>query len=298
MTHSPQSSTSQPAPQRPPLSQPKAEADDKKLEIISSATSQGFRVDILAYKNLSGSNDPATAQDIHYANQTGLKLKQVRIMLNNSDAIVEAGALHYMHGRIEMDNAVGGIGGLGKAMFKKMLTNETAFTPRYSGTGSIFLEPSFGDFLIYQLNNEEVICDKGMFYCGESSLQVGVAAQRNVSSAVFGGEGFFQTQINGSGLCVLELPVPMDEVRCVQLNNETLQVDGNFALMRTGNIQFSVEKSAKSLLGAMSSGEGLLQTFRGTGRVWLAPTQSIYDRMRYGGLSSLSSAQRSARTQT
>lgn len=276
----------------------KASASAGKLEIISSATSPGFRVDVLAYKTLAGSNDPATAQNVYYANQTGLKLKQVRILLNQGEAVAEAGTLHYMHGQLELDNPIGGVAGLGKAMFKKMLTNETAFMPRYRGVGEIYLEPSFGDFLIYQLNNETVIADKGLFYCGEGSLTTGVAAQRNVSSAVFGGEGLFQTQIQGSGIGVFELPVPIDEVRCVQLNNETLKVDGNFALMRSGRIDFSVERSAKGVLGSLGSGEGLLQTFRGTGRVWLAPTQSVYARMRFGGINSLSSAQRSSSTTT
>ena len=57
------------------------------------------------------------------------------------------------------------------------------------------------------------------------------------------------------------------------------QVDGDFALMRSGRIEFSVEKSTKGLLGTVASGEGLLQTFRGTGRVWIAPTQPLYDGM-------------------
>lgn len=277
---------------------PNAASNANKLEIISSATSPGFRVDVLAYKTLAGSNDPSTAQSIYYANQTGLKLKQVRIVLNQGEAVAEAGTLHYMHGQLELDNPIGGVAGLGKAMLKKMLTNETAFMPRYRGIGEIYLEPSFGDFLIYQLNNETIVADKGLFYCGEGSLTTGIAAQRNVSSAMLGGEGFFQTQIQGTGIGVFELPVPIDEVRCVQLNNETLKVDGNFALMRSGPIDFSVERSSKGLFGSLGSGEGLLQTFRGTGRVWLAPTQSVYARMRFGGVSALSNAQRSSSTTT
>lgn len=277
-----------------------AEPAGKKqnMVLIDSASNKGFKVEILGYKTLAGSNDPRTAQAVYFANQTDLKLKQVRLTLNQSEAIVEAGALHYLHGHIQLQNPVGGVGGLGKAMLKKMLTNETAFMPRYQGSGSVYLEPSFGDFLIYNLRNEEIIADRGLFYCSEASLSVGVAMQKNVSSALLGGEGLFQTQVRGSGIAVFELPVPASEVRCVHLNNETLQVDGNFALMRSGRIDFSVEKSSKGVFGSLSSGEGLLQTFRGTGRVWLAPTQAIYNRMSLGGLSGLSAAQHSSRTTT
>jgi uncharacterized protein (AIM24 family) len=279
-------------------SAPSAANDKQNMVVIDSASSQGFKVEILGYKTLAGSNDPGTAQAVYFANQTHLKLKQVRLTLDQSEAIVEAGALHYLHGHIDLQNPVGGVGGLGKAMLKKMLTNETAFMPRYRGSGFVYLEPSFGDFFIYNLRNEEIIADRGLFYCSEASLSVGVAMQKNVSSALLGGEGLFQTQVRGSGIAVFELPVPASEVRCVHLNNETLQVDGNFALMRSGRIEFSVEKSSKGMFGSLSSGEGLLQTFRGTGRVWLAPTQAIYNQMSLGGLHGLSSAQHSSRTST
>jgi uncharacterized protein (AIM24 family) len=122
--------------------------------------------------------------------------------------------------------------------------------------------------------------------------------QKNVSSALFGGEGLFQTRIRGTGICVFESPVPTDEVLRIDLKNETLQVDGNFALMRTGQIEFSVEKSTKGIIGTLTSGEGLLQTFRGTGSVWLAPTQDIYQKLQAGGLASMKGASRSSNTAT
>jgi Mitochondrial biogenesis AIM24 len=118
------------------------------------------------------------------------------------------------------------------------------------------------------------------------------------AKALFGGEGLFQTKVAGSGICVFESPVPADEVLRVDLKNEALRVDGNFALMRTGSIEFSVERSTKGLLGTLTSGEGLLQTFRGTGSVWLAPTQEIYERLQTGSIATLSAAPRSSSTNT
>jgi uncharacterized protein (AIM24 family) len=203
-----------------------------------------------------------------------------------------------MLGHVQMESKIGGVSGLGKAMMNKFVTKEAAVIPRYRGTGQIYLEPSFSHFLIYRLNGEEVIADKGMFYCGQGSLDIGSALQKNVASGLFGGEGWFQSRIRGTGICVLESPVPADEVLRIDLKDETLQVDGNFALMRTGRIEFSVEKSTRSLLGTITSGEGLLQTFRGTGSVWLAPTQEIYQRLQAGGMAALGCASRSSNTAT
>jgi uncharacterized protein (AIM24 family) len=269
-----------------------------KFEVIDEAEDGGFKVEVLAYPSLGGAKDYQTAATIYFANQAGIRLKQIRITLTDGEAIAESGALHFMLGQIQMESKIGGVAGLGKAMMKKFVTKEAAVMPRYRGTGQIHLEPSFSHFLIYQLTGEEVIADKGMFYCGEGTLDVGSAMQKNVSSALFGGEGLFQTRISGTGICVFESPVPVDEVMRIDLKDETLQVDGNFALMRTGHIEFSVEKSTRSLLGTLTGGEGLLQTFRGTGSVWLAPTQDIYQRLRSEGIASMGAASRSPNTAT
>jgi uncharacterized protein (AIM24 family) len=268
------------------------------FEILDMAETDGFKVEILAYPKLGGAKDHQTAANVYFANQAGIRLKQVRITLRDGEAIAESGALHFMLGHVQMESKVGGVSGLGKAMMNKFVTKEAAIMPRYRGTGQIYLEPSFSHFLIYRLGGEEVVADKGMFYCGQGSLDIGSAMQKNVSSALFGGEGLFQTRIKGSGICVLESPVPADEVLRIDLKDETLQVDGNFALMRTGRIEFSVEKSTRSLLGTLTSGEGLLQTFRGTGSVWLAPTQEIYQRLEAGEMASMSATTRTSNTAT
>ncbi len=269
-----------------------------KFEVIDEAEDGGFKVEILAYPRLGGSKDHQSAATIYFANQAGIRLKQIRITLTDGEAVTESGSLHFMVGQIQMESKIGGASGLGKATMKKFVTKEAAIMPRYRGTGQIHLEPSFSHFLIHRLTGEEVIADQGMFYCGDGTLDISSAIQTNVSSELFGGEGLFQTRISGTGICVFESPVPVDEVMRIDLKDETLQVDGNFALMRTGRIEFSVEKSTRSLLGTPISGEGLLQTFRGTGSVWLAPTQDIYQRLLSEGISAMGVASRSSNTAT
>lgn len=219
---------------------------------------QNSSVEILHYNGLNGSDDISLAQTLFYAQQVGLRLKQVRIILRNGEAVLESGALQFMRGNIGIETAAGGLGGLAKKLVTSALTQETVFRPRYKGTGEVYLEPPFGHFIVIRLDEEEAIVEKGMFYASEGSVDVGVAVQRNVSSALFGGEGLIQTKVSGSGWCVLASPVPADEVIRCQLNNEKLSVDGTFALLRKGRIDFRVERSTKSLIGSAASGEGLL----------------------------------------
>ena len=61
-----------------------------------------------------------------------------------------------------------------------------------------------------------------------------------------------------------------------------LKVDGDFSFARTASVNFSVTKSQKSLFKSAMSGEGFLNTYSGTGKVWLAPTSSIYKEFGYG----------------
>ena len=118
-----------------------------------------------------------------------------------------------------------------------------------------------------------------MFFCAQGSVSVRAAAQRTVSSAALGGESLFQTELTGPGIIILESSVPMSEIDVIDLANDTLRVDGNFAVLRSANLDFTVERSAKTLIGSAVSGEGLVNVYRGTGQVWLAPTLKVYDNL-------------------
>ncbi|WP_249862621.1 AIM24 family protein [Paenibacillus konkukensis] len=269
-----------------------------QTQVLLTKQSERTRIEVLCYEQLAGSDDIGSSEMLYFLQQSGSRLKQVKITLQNSSVLLESGALHFMKGRIDVQNNAGGVGGMLKKFISSGLTGESMFKPVYSGSGDIYLEPSFGHYLLVELHDEELVADKGMFYACEASVSVGVERMKNLSSAIAGGEGLFQTKLSGSGLCVLSSPVPDHEIVKIKLNNEKLQVDGNFALLRKGNIQYSVEKSSKSIFGSLTSGEGLLQTFTGTGEVWVAPTQSVYEQLKTHRLGGLTKAGGSSNTKT
>lgn len=252
---------------------------------------------ILEYENLEGATDVETALGLNIIKKSGIKLKQIRIVLEDSSVILEPGVLSYMKGNIKISNKSGGVLGLGKKLISSKLTGETVFKPTYSGNGEIFLEPSFGNFALIELEDDEIIVDDGLFFACESSVEVGVSMQRNISAALLGDESFCQTKISGSGIVALEIPVPESEIfKCV-LIDDTLKVDGNFAILRTGNIEFTVEKSSKSIIGSVTSGEGLVNVYRGSGEVWLIPTKSVYSDLKLKGLAQMRKSQHKMNTE-
>ena len=121
-----------------------------------------------------------------------------------------------------------------------------------------------------------MIADRGIFAAAGGEIEVESERVAKISALLFGGEGWFQTKVTGSGLVVFNSPVPLSEIVRIDLEDEKLSVDGNFAMLRTGDLEFEAGKSSKSWLGTLTSGEGLLQTFEGVGSVWLAPTNSYY----------------------
>ena len=253
---------------------------DSKISIIDSISYDGVDFEIIAYNNLEGAQNIETAMGLFFANQVGLKIKQVRIKLNNSTVKTEAGALYYYKGNIKSKSNIGGVGGLLKKAVSGTITNESAIKPTYSGTGEILLEPSYKHYLIMELNNESIIVDKGMFYCCSEDINVKGIMQKNISSTLLGGEGLFQIELSGSGIVILECNVPKSEiVECEISKGEELKVDGNFAIARTKGVNFSVTKSDKSLFSSAINGEGFLNTFSGEGKVWIAPTQPMYGKM-------------------
>ena len=51
----------------------------------------------------------------------------------------------------------------------------------------------------------------------------------------------------------------------------SIKVDGNFVIAWSKSLDFTVEKSTKSLIGSAVSKEGFVNVYRGTGKLLLAP---------------------------
>ena len=113
--------------------------------------------------------------------------------------------------------------------------------------------------------------EDGMFLACDSSLKQKTVSRKSVSSAVLGGEGLFNLSLIGKGIAVLESNVPRDELIEIDLENDELKIDGNMAVCWSGSLEFTVEASSKNIIGAAASGEGLVNVYRGTGKVLMAP---------------------------
>lgn len=250
------------------------------LKVIEKKQVGNVVIEVLEYEKLMGAGHPSMAERLYFSQKSGIRLRQIKITLlggANSEVITEIGSLQYMKGHLKQENKVGGLGGFAKRMINKKLSGENVFRPSYIGTGEVFLEPSFKHFTLIEMDDSELVLDKGMFYCCTSGIEVGVRSVGSVSAAFLGSDGVFQTSLKGTGIVVVEIPVHVDELVTLELTGDMVQVDGDSCLMRSGSVDFSVKKSHKNLFKTATGGEVFLETFTGTGYVWLAPTVVAYD---------------------
>ena len=218
---------------------------------------------------------PQTAMTAYYCNQMNVRKRQVVVDVAKSNVTVQAGAMQWTVGNVNATTGLKGMGDfLGKAM-RGSVTGESAIKPEYTGDGTLVLEPTYKHILLIDVAdwNGSIVLDDGLFLACESTLKHKAVMRSNFSSAVAGGEGLFNLGIQGSGILCLESVCPREELVEVVLDNDVLKVDGNMAIAWSGSLDFTVERSGKSLIGSAASGEGLVNVYRGTGKVLLAPVR-------------------------
>ena len=227
---------------------------------------------------------PMNAMNEYFMSKMGVRRRQVVIDIDKDhSAIIQAGAMQWMGGNVRATSGVKGIGDfLGKAI-KGAVTKETAVKPEYVGEGCLVLEPTYKYIILADIGKwgpAGMTIEDGMFLACDANVKSKVVARKNLSSAVLGGEGLFNLSLQGNGIAALESNVPEDELIEVILENDELKIDGNLAVCWSSNLEFTVERSTKTLVGSAVSGEGLVNVYRGTGRVLMcpvAPTTSLFE---------------------
>ena len=227
---------------------------------------------------------PMNAMNEYFMSKMGVRRRQVVIDIDKDhSAIIQAGAMQWMGGNVQATSGVKGIGDLlGKAI-KGAVTKETAVKPEYVGEGCLVLEPTYKYIILADIGKwgpAGMTIEDGMFLACDANVKSKVVARKNLSSAVLGNEGLFNLSLHGNGVAALESNVPEDELIEVILENDELKIDGNLAVCWSSNLEFTVERSTKTLVGSAVSGEGLVNVYRGTGRVLMcpvAPTTSLFE---------------------
>ena len=216
---------------------------------------------------------PSSAMTAYFSSQMNVRKRQVVCDLGKSSVTLQAGAMQWTVGNVNATTGVKGVGDFFGKAIRGSVTGESAIKPEYTGDGLLVLEPTYTHILLLDVAdwNGSIVLDDGLFLACESTLQHKAVARSNLSSAIAGNEGLFNLGIRGQGILCLESACPKEELIEITLQNDVLKIDGNMAIAWSGDLDFTVERSGKSLIGSAASGEGLVNVYRGTGKVLLAP---------------------------
>lgn len=216
---------------------------------------------------------PSTAMVAYYSNKMNIKKRQLVCDLSQGNVTIQSGTMQWMLGNVKATTGIKGAGDLFKKAVRGSVTGESAIKPEYTGTGMLVLEPTYKYLILLDSRewNHSIVLEDGLFLASESTLEHKAIARTNLSSAVAGGQGLFNLGLTGKGIVCIESPCPKEELIEIELVNDVLKVDGNMVIAWSGTLDFTVERSGKSLIGSAASGEGLVNVYRGTGKLLLAP---------------------------
>ena len=217
---------------------------------------------------------PEAAMKEYFMGKMGLAKRQLLCELTGNSVKIQAGAMQWVSGDVESTTGITGAGQLMKNWFKSAVTKESAVKPLYAGNGYVMLEPSYNYILLEDVaswGEKGIVLTDGMFLACDADIQEKVIMRKNFSS-LFGGKGLFNLSLVGKGVCALESFVPREELFEFTLEDDVVKIDGNMAVCWSGTLDFTVERSSRSLIGSMVNGEGLVNVYRGSGKILMAPT--------------------------
>ena len=228
---------------------------------------------VLEYqKDLSVNSGNSIQQ--YYMSEMGVRRRQLVIgMSGKNTAVIQAGAMQWTAGNVVATTGLKGVGDFFGKAIRGAVTKESAVKPEYKGQGVLVLEPTYKHIILIDVEQwgSGVTLEDGMFYACDGTVRQSLVARKTLSSAVLGNEGLFNLSLSGQGIAALESNVPEEELIMIDLQNDELKIDGDMAVCWSSGLQFTVEKSTKTLLGSAVSGEGLVNVYRGTGRVLMSP---------------------------
>ena len=227
---------------------------------------------------------PTESMIKYFSSKMNVRPRQLVVDLSQTSGIyLQAGAMQWMSGSNKLTTGIKGVGDFGKKFLKSAVTGETTVKPEYTGHGYLVTEQTYKHLIILNLNDfdNNLMIDDGLFLAAEKSVDLAVKARTNLSSAIAAAEGLFNTVLSGDGYVCLESNIPLKELIIIEMENETVSIDGPMAIAWTSTLELTVERSGKSLVGSALSGEGLVNVYRGTGKILMAP---LTGRLKYRDL--------------
>jgi uncharacterized protein (AIM24 family) len=197
-----------------------------------------------------------------YNIQTNGPSSQLVIEVINDGVYVEATAVAYIEGQLELDAAVGSVGDKVKAYF----IGKKYFKPIFRGTGKIYLKPILGSYHKFSIKEADdlILTNNSFIACRET---IRLMPQINFSLNKFlSGTPMINNWVKGNGNIVVAMPGAISEVKLE--NNKFVAFVSDVAAYTDG-LRVTREHAGKG--GWLAIAHQSVVIYRGTGIVYFAP---------------------------
>lgn len=156
-------------------------------------------------------------------------------------------------------------GGIAKA-FKRVLSGESFFMNHYtagSNGGDVWLSTTLpGDMRVLNLKEQQIFVQSGSYVASDKDVEIDF--KWGGVKGMFGGEGLFWLNINGTGEVIISSYGAIYEV---DVDGDYI-VDTSHIVAYTDGLDYKISKAGKSWLASFFGGEGLIAKFSGKGKIW------------------------------
>lgn len=253
------------------------EVRDFKGRLLSQERLQDIVVSIYEKDiSFSGSNIPM-AQDIYYAQQLGLKLRNISAELNGGQLVFDGNKFRSSSGHLKFSKIRLGLSDMFKGFIRKN-NAESFFLPSITGVGTLQLKDTVKYLYMVKCGEpRKFILEQGVYAASAGQFKFGIHADTKIGSVVFSGKNILQTTVEGRGILILELPVPPNELVILKVTPERpVRVNEQEVIYREGNVSRN-KKLASGVFGSMATGAGFIEEYTGNGLVVLAPSLNLAD---------------------
>lgn len=195
-----------------------------------------------------------------------------KLVLDDETVVIERGALSHMHGDLKLKGRLAGP----IRLLRAALSGEEALRPTISGTGTVYLESSFGGFHVMDLTGDEKwVVESGAFWCSEGRVRQTFHRER-MATSYWTGKGLldFCTKVSGKGKVMVCAQGPITEIFLGKDSPHGSQfiAEGQIVLARTTSVNYFTRMPSLLPWRRMASGERLLRVYQGEGRLLICTT--------------------------
>lgn len=220
--------------------------------------------------------------DAYFDSLLQARQRQLICSLKKGDVNIGFGMIQWMVGDVRMNTNVRGPLSFLDQKLRSSLIGQSSIVSRCTGSGEVILEPVSSDILLVDMADwmEGIVLESDMFLACTQDIALNVSGRTNLSSLAFGQEGAFNLTLNGQGTAALMVPCSKETIVEVVLQDDEIRLEGHFAIAWSSTLHFSVESAGQTIPASVLSGEGIVNVYRGSGKILLAPIMQPTTRQR------------------